>query len=403
MFIARQPILNKNKKTFAYELLYRTDKFDNKGKKFDGDKATAQVITGGLGSIGFEELTEGKKAFINFTENLLTEEVITILPEDLVGIEILETVRVTEEVVEKCKQLKDRGYLIILDDFIFKHKFTPLIELADIIKVDVLNTGKKEIEKIINKVNPQISLLAEKVETNEAFNWASDRNFAYFQGYFFSKPETISHKELPASKMNYIRLLNEINKSNPDFNRMEKIIKNDLSMSYTLLKVINSAYFGLNSRIKSIKQALILLGTKELRKWLTLYLMRDLSEEKPDVLIKTALIRANFAEYFASLLHQENKRLDFYMMGLLSMIDAFFDMPLAKILNKISVPVEIKRGLIDYEGTAGKVIKLIICYEKGYWQEVKLLKKKLNLDKEKLFDVYLKALKDINKTIDQIS
>jgi len=401
MFIARQPILDQDKNLFAYELLYRKDVNTDNYTEFDGNKATAEVIIGGLNSIGFNELTDGKKAFINFTEKLLQEKIPVVIPKNLIGIEILETVKATEKVVEKCRELKKEGYLIILDDFLFRKELSPLIELADIIKVDFIDASKGEINAILKNVKHQ-KLLAEKIETVESFKQARKLNFNYFQGYFFSKPETVTTQELPAYKINYLNLLAEINKEEPDFVKMENIIKKDLSMSYALLKLINSAYFGMKSKVNSVKQVLTLFGIGKIRKWLTLYLMCGFSKKKPNILFKTALVRANFAEHIASLLGLRNNKFDFYILGLLSVIDAFFDMSLAKILREIAVPTMIKNALLKYEGISGQVIKLITYYERGNWKEVEKIASNLNLNGDLLMDQYIKALKDINETIKTI-
>src|SRR6056297_2890359 len=148
--VARQPILDKNENIFAYELLFRSSARDS--DKFDGDKATAEVITGGLDSIGIKDLTAGKKGFINFTENLINMEIATIIPRYLLGIEILEDVKATSEIIKSCRNLKNKGYLIILDDFVFSESYKPLIDLADIIKIDYLNTDKDDRKVIFENV-----------------------------------------------------------------------------------------------------------------------------------------------------------------------------------------------------------------------------------------------------------
>ena len=299
VFVARQPIFDRRLNVYAYELLFRVGR-ENVFVDTDGDIATSSVITDSFLVIGLESLTRGRKAFINFTKNLLMDETATILPKDLLVIEILEDVMPSKGIITACKKLKDSGYVLALDDFVFEPKFTPLIKLADIIKVDFKLSGEEERRLLIQKFSStKIKFLAEKVETQKEYEQAKEMGFSYFQGYFFSKPVIISSKDIPGNKINYLNILHEINLPEVDFNRIEGIVKHDVSVSYKLLRFINSAFFSFDAEVKSIKQALVLLGINEFRKWMSLIILKGMSEDKPKELLVISISRARFCELIA--------------------------------------------------------------------------------------------------------
>ena len=292
VFLARQPILNKFNKLFGYELLFRNSE-KNIYQAEDGDKATIEVIKNSFVNIGIHEVTGGKKAFINFTENILKSDIFMVLPPETVIIEILEDIEPTEEIIDLCKNLKKQGYLIALDDFVYSSKYIKLIDIADIIKVDFKITKGYERRKVIEKVNsPHIKFIAEKVETMEEFHEAVSFGYTYFQGYYFSRPLIVSGKRISENNIVYMKLLKEISSGSFDIDRIEGLIKKDVSLSFKLLKLINSANYVFRSKIKSIKQALSLLGEKEIKKWLYLIVFKTLGEDKPEVIVIESLTRA---------------------------------------------------------------------------------------------------------------
>ena len=265
-YVARQPIFDLHQAVYAYELLYRSGEANNFYTGTDGDKASLQVITNSVLIIGLDTLTRGRKAFINFTKNLLEQEVATTLPKDFLVVEILENIEPDEKVLESCRKLKDLGYLLALDDFVYDPKYDPFLELADIVKVDFLVTQGDERRKIVERLGHRgIKFLAEKVETREDFAMAQKYGYIYFQGYFFEKPVIVSGKDIPALKHTYIQLLREVNQPTLDIDKVENIIKEEVSLSYKLLRFMNSVAFGFRNEIRSIKQALVLLVPKRIK------------------------------------------------------------------------------------------------------------------------------------------
>jgi c-di-GMP-related signal transduction protein len=393
VFLARQPILDRFNKLFGYELLFR-DSDKNTCQSEDGDKATIEVIKNSFINIGIDKVTGGKKAFINFTENILKSDIFIVLPPKSVIVEILEDIEPTEEILELCKKLKILGYTIALDDFVYSSKYRKLIEITDIIKVDFKITKGSERKKVIDEVNsPHIKFLAEKVETIEEFNEAISLGYSYFQGYYFSKPLIISGKRISENKAIYMKILQEINNNNFTIDRIEDLIKMDLSLSFKLLKLINSANYSFRSEIKSIGQALALLGEKEIKKWLYLIAFKTIGEDKPEIIIINSLTRAKFAELVADKIRVRTNPFNAYLIGMLSMVDLLLDRPLEQILEELLIPIEVKDALNGINNNIyRKILDLIMEYEKGQWDNVSKISKELKLDEKCIPSAYYAAI-----------
>lgn len=397
-YLARQPIFNKNQEVFAYELLYRSGLCDGYSNT-DGDQATTEVIANSLLLIGLDTLTRGKKAFINFTRNLLENRVATLLPSELAVVEILENIEPDDKILAACKVLKEMGYLLALDDFSYDHKFKPLIQLADIIKVDFMVTGTEERKAIIRRIGKNKKYLAEKVETREDFELALEMGYSYFQGYFFSKPVIIEGKDIPGNKLTYIQLLKELYSKQIDFQQIECIFKRDVSLSYKLLRYINSAIFSFRAEIHSINQALAMLGQKGLRKWLSLVALKGIGEDKPDELIVISVCRAMFCELIAPKVGLANRCSDLFLMGLFSLIDAFLDQPKFAVLTKLPISMEIIDALLGKQSLFNDVYNLVVYYEQGDWENLQATTAKLGLDEAEAAKLYIESLAMANQMI----
>lgn len=392
VLVARQPIFDKGRNVVAYELLFRSGRSEGYDSN-DGDQATIDVIANSFLSIGMDVVTGGKKAFINFTDNLLKKKVAQLLPCEVLAVEVLETVEPDADIVKACKELKKKGYTLVLDDFVCAPRFQPLIELADIIKIDFLLTSPIERKDIVQRFSStKIKFLAEKVETEAEFQEAVNAGYALFQGYFFSKPVVITRSNIPASKLSYLKLLQEIKSVNMNTEHIEQIIKREISFSYRLLKYINSSSFGLRQEIRSIKQAISLLGQRELLKWVSLNAMCCMDENKPPELIITALLRGYFSELIAVRLGKKQIAPDVFLMGLFSLIDALLDCPLVDILEELPVGQDVKSALLGHQGFFYNIYQLTVSYERADWQLVALYSNKLGLPVEDLPNIYLQAL-----------
>ncbi len=393
-FLARQPIFDCREKVVAYELLFRSAGSTDY-TAVDHDAATINVLFNAFLLFGIDKITNSKPAFINFTRNILRQAIDTCLPVQSIVIEILEDIEPDEEVITICKQLKQRGYVIALDDFVFSDKYRDLIELADIIKIDFLTTSVRERQAVISRIrNPRIDFLAEKVETRRDFEQAVIWGYSYFQGYFFSKPETLSEKDLPSYNLQYHRILQEIQKPNLDFNRLEEIIKNDISFFYKLLKYINSVHFGLKSPVSSVRQALVLLGQRQIEQWVTLLIMRDLSQEKPEEVMTVSVMRAKFGELLAQKMNKPELASQAFLMGLFSLIDCLLHRPLPTILQELPIADAVKQALLGADTILGDILSLILAYEKGDWHTAFFYAGNCSIPNKTLPGLYLQALND---------
>lgn len=391
-FVARQPIFDIKQKVLGYELLYRVDN-TNQFMETNGDMATNEVIANSLLLMGLETLTGGKRAFINFTENLLKKGAPVMLPADIVAIEVLESVRQDSEVILACKRLRDLGYTLVLDDFVMGGGSEKLIDLVDIVKIDFLNTGKKDRGKVIKRFKDKnIKFLAEKVETRALFEEAVQLGYSYFQGYFFSKPVIISSQDVPVQKTNYLQIICELNMANMDYGRIEEIVKRDVSLSYKLLKFINSAAFGFRTRINSIRHALVLLGMVEIKRWISLLALRSMSEDKPDEILTSSVVRARMGELLAPRIGMADKGADFFLLGLFSMLDVLLGRPMSKILTDLPIAEEVKDALNGEPGIYSDVMNLIKSYERAQWSQFSELAAKFSLQETILPKLYIEAL-----------
>lgn len=400
VFVARQPIYDKDLNVFAYEILYR-DGFKNYYNAGDGDKATSMVVMNSFLSIGFDTLTDNKKAFINFTKKLIDEEVYTLFPNNSIVIEILEDIEIDDEFINSCKKIKEYGYILALDDFIISDfkKYLKILDYIDIMKVDFKLNSLHEIKEIGRILkNKEIVLLAEKVETEEEFREALNSGYSLFQGYFFSRPVTLSGKDVSSYKMNSLQILKALNDDEPEFESIAQIVERDVSLSYNLLKLINSGVFFTGNKITSIKHALVMLGFKEIRKWISLILLRDMNEDIPEEIMKTCLVRGKLAELLTINFNMSNRKSEGFLMGLFSLIDIIMGRPLKEIINELPLNDDVKGSLLGKKNEFRDIYEIILGYEKADWDNIIFLcDGKINY--KDIPDLYIEALDWSNKII----
>jgi len=392
VYVARQPIFDRNKKIFAYELLFR-DGLSNCFPEIEGDVATSKLLTTSFLTIGIDRLSNGKMVFINFTKELLARKIPTMFPKEKIMVEILETIEPEEEVVKACRDIAHKGYQIALDDFLYKTELEELIALAKIIKIDFKLLPIEEIKKLLDKLaDNQVKLLAEKIETYEEFKVALDMGFTYFQGYFFSKPEILKSKEIATSKLHFLHIISEVNKEeNYSLEKLENLINRDVSISYKLLRYINSVFFGRIQYISSIRQAIVLLGQKEIGKFILLVATAELACEKPAELIRTSIIRARFCELLG-MNSESNRHSELFLLGLFSLIDAMLDNRMEKIMEKLPLSESIKLALVKGKGELSDYLKIASSYEAGSWKECSILASNIGVNKDKIPGYYIEAV-----------
>jgi c-di-GMP-related signal transduction protein len=376
VFVARQPIFDRQRRLYGYELLYRSA---GSRHQFDGTEATAatkQVISGTLLSIGLENILGGKKAFVNFNHRLLSEGMHLSLPRESTVIEILESVEPNADLLGLCRAIHNQGYMIALDDFVSSAQFESLTNLAQLIKVDLRATTRIEQQRLLGVYRPRgIALLAEKVETYEEFEWARTAGYDYFQGYFFARPSVLQSQDIPASKLNCLRLLSELQKPDLDFKRLEGLIRRDVALTYRLLRYVNSALFSRRGEVPSIERALMIVGTEDVRRWVALATLPMLATDKPGELATLSIVRARFCERLIQLsgITLENEA---FLMGMFSLLDALLDRPLDEALKSVNLGPDIMQALLGTapdENLLSKIYRLTRRYEQGDWDEVERL------------------------------
>ena len=393
VFVARQPIFNGKIEVVAYELLYRNGML-NRAEIIDDNKATTDVLTNVFLQMGIDTIAEGKRAFVNFNEALLLQQVPRLLPANILAVEILETVVPTETLLQVCKQLKQEGYWVVLDDFVPSQAWLPLAKIADIIKIDFKNPKSLEARNYLLRHDVhQPEYLAEKIETKEEFMQARKQGYSYFQGYFFQKPVILSQKEMPLSSIQHLRLLKELYAENIDMKRFEEIVKRDMSLSYLLLKYVNSAFFSFRSQVQSIRHAAALLGQRELAKWLALITLRNLGKEQPSELLHVAVLRGRHCELIAACLPKGRTAIEnFFFTGLFSLLDVFIGKPIEDILEFLPIAKEVKQALVGEKNLLNTVLNLIVSYEKGDWHKVQQYSDELKLPYDQLAPTYVSAI-----------
>ena len=391
-FVARQPIFDPHQKVYAYELLFRSG-MDNFFDASDPDQASTSVIVDSLLLMGMEKLTGGDRAFINCTRNVLIKGYAALLPKDKVVVEILESVEPDDEVVGACLRLKRAGFMLALDDFIYEERLEPLLPLIDFVKVDFRETTERDRKALVEKLSPRgIKMVAEQVETRSELQQASEMGYTYFQGYCFSKPEIVVAQDIPGYKLNYLRVLQAVNQPEINLVELENIIKLEASLTYKLLRYLNSAFFGFRTEIRSIHHALALLGEEELKKWASLIAMAAMGADKPPELVVSVIVRAVFCESLAPRIGMTNRSNDLFLLGMMSLIDAVLDRPLPEILEKMPISHEIKEALLGVENRFRDVYETVIAYEAADWRSFAEKARKLNLDEETVPDLYLKSV-----------
>ena len=389
-YVSRQPIYRKHMDVYGYELLFR-DSATDRANVVDGDSATAQVILNFI-EFGFDEIIREHLAFVNLTDNFILEGHCRSLPKDRVVLEVLEDVTAAPEIVRALRKLKDEGYIIALDDFVYDESLRPLVELANIIKVDVMATDRAGLEKqvpLLQKFN--VRLLAEKVESQDEFDFCSALGFDYFQGYFFCKPKLIEGKQIPTNRLAATRLVSKLQSPDIKGDELEETIRQDVTLSYKLLRFVNSAYCALPRHVDSIKHAAMLIGVSRLRTWASLLMLASM-DDKPRELMVTGIVRAKMCEELATANGFSTSE-RFFTVGLFSVLDAMLDSRMEDILEKLPLSKEISQALITHEELLGNMLDFTIAYEQGNWERLAEVGSALELDPPAIRTAYMNAVK----------
>ncbi len=368
--VARQPIFDRDLSIYAYELLYRGElrTEDNSLSGKSGDSATSQVINDAFIDFGIEKVVGKHIAFLNMTRGHLIKGEPLPFAHDQVVLEILEDIAADVEVITAVEKLADQGYRIALDDFVFNESLWPLIKLADIIKIDILALSSEELEQHVSLLKQEdVKLLAEKVESQQQFEHCKALGFDYFQGFFFSRPSLIKDSPLPGSQLHILNLIAGLHDPKMDFDEIEELISHDVSLSYKLLKLLNSAAFALPQKVDSVKQGLVILGFDAIKAWTTLIALHSINPITPELTTLT-LIRAKMCENLANDFNCKPETA--FTVGLFSTIEAMLLHPKDELLEALPLTAPVKQALLTQQGELGEMLKIVMLCEHGLWDNI---------------------------------
>lgn len=393
IFIARQPIFELGKGLYGYELLYRRDATIESADGEDG-YMSAEVIVGALLGIGLPAISGGGIAFVNFSRGQLRNKSWELFQPGSVIFELLETVQCDDETVAACRQMVKAGHRLALDDYVYDEESAPLLELASIVKVDVLGRTPAQLLTIANELKPSgVRLLAERVETATIRDLCADMGFELFQGYLFSRPQLLTKTDVSPSQLSIMRLLNLLQDPNTSDLALDAAFQSDVALCYKLLRIVNAASLG-GRGITSIPHAVRMVGREMLHRWLAVILVASLGR-KGDVtheLALTAITRGRMCELLAAGNADRRYAGSAFIVGLLSLLDVLLEVPMEKILARLELSSDVRGALLERSGPFGTPLKLVESYEKAEWESAKNFAEQATVPEETLPDIYLDAL-----------
>jgi EAL and modified HD-GYP domain-containing signal transduction protein len=393
--IGRQQILDRQLNVYAYELLFRGQGFDLNDRE-EATQATNQIVTDAIIEIGINNIVDEHRAFINFTTQNILEKTPLSLPKDRIVIEVLENVKIDLRVINNLREMSKQGYLIALDDFVFTEEWKPLVEFADIIKLDVLEMGEANVREAIAQLAPyKLKILAEKVETHQEYQYLRELGCDYFQGFFFSKPNLVEGKRMGVNQLAAVRLLTKINNPDVEFEELTEVISQDIGLSYKLLHYINSAFFSIPTKIESINQAITYLGMNELKRWINILMLSSLSD-KPIVVMQNALIRGKMCELLAK--SAGHKTGNYFLIGMLSSLDSILDISISDALAQLPLGDDIVFAILEHKGLGGEALRCVLGYER--WDTGSIAFG--NIDQTEIGNAYIESIAWATKVISNV-
>lgn len=388
-YAARQPILTATQKVIGYKLFFRSTVREHTGNDSLQDSFDALLDVSSL--VGIHTLCDRRLSFLACSHQSLVERHLMLLPPERAVAELPRSMPVTDDVLSACRHLKQAGYRLAIECVTLDDPREPLFEFADFLKVNIHRTEPAEVELLaLRHRNKRSRLLADHVETWDDFQFARSRGFQYFQGLFFRKPEKMRVAGIASSRAVGIQLLSSILKPDLDWFEIEAIMKRDPALYYRLLRFLNSAAFGIQSEVRSIRQALTILGEDAFRRWCRLAVLLGAAQNRPSDLTLSALIRARFAELIGQ--HLRSSDTDFFLLGLLSLMDAILEIPMSDVLDGVALSSEMRSALIDHQGSLSLLYDLILAVEAGAWGATVRLCEALHLDGELVADASFQAI-----------
>ena len=368
-FIARQAILDASKQIFAYELLYRDSDNNAFPVGVTDEQATGRMFFNSLILVGKDKLVANHCAFINLSDTTLLQEIPRLLKPDNLVLEIVERSQNIEELLAIVKTLRKQNYKFALDDYDKDPRWEPLLPYMSYVKLELEHPILKTttLAKKLKRLYPKLKIVVERIETYEDFNYLQQAGVDLFQGYFFAKPEMLTHGNVEPSKLVVFDLLKSTTQPNLNFKEIESKIAKDLSLTARVLKLVN-AHSGLDKQeMKSISQAVVYLGEDTLRQFIRVLALSDLGVDKPSELTKFGLMRAQFMSLFLAQGGKEMAKQG-YLIGLISILGALLDMDLNTVISEFSLDSNSSGALLNYDGLLGGALKIAMAIEENNWQ-----------------------------------
>ena len=395
VFLARQPIFDRNNRIFGYEILYRDGTKNAFSPEADQDFASGNALTRCFLNFGLSSLTNGTRAFVNFTSEFLKNDIATIFPKEQLVVEILETVKVDDGIIAACTALKNAGYTLAIDDFTVQPGYDRLIPLADIIKVDFKQSPPDEQRAIVRRyARNGLRFLAEKVETIEEHRRALAVGYDYFQGYFYARPEMNRTKKILPFAHTRQMLMQCLNEPTPDFDEITRLIESDLAFSYEILRLVNSAYFAQRIPVTSVRRAVVMLGLEELRKWMYIIFLTDVEKGKPSEIVLTSMVRGRFMENLAGSAGRPGFRHTAMTVGMFSLLDVLLECSMEEAIESMNFSDEVRHVLCGNttEGFLAQCYQTVLSYEQGLWAKAVEMAECMGISADMLQSAYMDAL-----------
>ena len=396
IFLGRQPILDPRRRVVGYELLFRSGN-DLTANVTDDVLATSAVITQAMGSFGIGAALGKHAGFINVSHELLMNDVLELLPRRRIVLELLETTKIDNDVIERCRELKAKGFRLALDDFEYSKAYDPLLEIVDIVKFDIALSTTRQIDKMLQRIKKRsnIQLLAEKVEDVRQFDAYRDRGFHLFQGYFFARPTILTGKKVTSNQASLLRLLSQV-MSNDEISQIEVTLKESPDLILGLLRLVNSAGMGLRIKIGSVQQALVLLGRQQLQRWVQLLLYAQGASGSSNPLMQLVATRARTMELLNQARRDQSQsaKADYaFIVGILSLADVVLGLKMDEVIGQINLIDEVKTAILRHEGFFGHMLTLIQKVEAGEFKEAAQLLTELQITPAELSRAQLEAMR----------
>ena len=387
-YVARQPILDLRGRVHGYELLFRAG--PEAIFRGDGDLATRTMLDNTV-IFGLDRLTGGLPAFVNCTRESLTEELVHVLPPSMTVLEILESLEITPHLIDACRKLKAWGFRLALDDFVWKPGCEPLVELADYIKIDFVITGPEERESLLKRLkNVTVALIAEKVERQEQYKRACAEGFTLFQGFYFCRPTLMQNQKVPANQLSHIKILELLHRDPLDLHEVGKWVKQDTSLTYRLMRLVNSPICAIRQEVQSIESALMVVGEEMFRRIATLAITSELSANQPAEVSRMAFLRGRFCELAAG--HCGLNPTEQYLLGMLSLLPAMLRLRMEELTPALPLRKEIRLALEGVDGRERALLDWLESHEHGDWAASDVVAQTHGLNQEQMIECYAQAV-----------